>query len=135
MIDCAYIGDSIAVGLQQLDRQCEVHAKVGANTDFITRNFVGQYGGDYTIISMGSNWPDNPHNRENAMKLRKSLHSSQVIWILPYNRTAARVIREVAMQFNDSYVELSGIPSKDGLHPNYRIAQRRIDKTLELGYD
>jgi len=131
MIDCAYIGDSIAVGLQQLEPRCAIHAKVGANTDFIVRNYSGEYGKYYTIISMGSNWPDNPNNLDNIVKLRRSIHSKKVIWILPYKRNIAYLVSQIAVQFNDSYVDLHGIPSKDHLHPDYKTAHAMIEKVLK----
>lgn len=135
MIDCVYIGDSIAVGLQQLDRHCAVYAKVGANTNFITKHYFGKGGQSYTVISMGSNWPDNPHNRQNAINLRNSIHSDIVIWIVPYDRGVASVIRGVAMEFKDSYMDLKAIPSKDHVHPNFKTAHKILDQVIGDVYD
>lgn len=133
--DCAYVGDSIAVGLQQLDRECAVYAKVGASTDYITKHYLNAQGATYTVVSMGSNFPQNPKNAANARKLRRGIQSDLVIWILPYNRTAAEAIRLVAREFGDAVVDLHGIPSKDHVHPNYRRAMQHIDANLNLLYD
>lgn len=127
MIDCAYIGDSIAVGLHQLDTKCAVHAKVGASTDYITKHFIGQGGKKYTIISMGSNNPYSPQNMKNAEKLRASLGTETlVIWVLPYNRIAAGDIQIVARAYGDMWVDLSGYKSKDHVHPTYGPVSKKI---------
>lgn len=133
--DCAYVGDSIAVGLQQLDRECAVYAKVGASADYITKHYLNGQGTTYTVVSMGSNFPNNPKNAANARKLRKAIKSDLVIWILPYNRVAAASIRSVSREFNDAVVDLHDIPSRDGVHPNYRKAMQNIDANLNLLYD
>lgn len=129
-MDCAYIGDSIAVGLQQLDNDCAIYARVGASSEFITRRYRNADAEDYVVISMGSNDPGNPRLIENAERLRRNISARKVIWILPYNRVAAGDIAIVARQFRDSVVDLRPIPSRDGLHPDYRRTQRAIQSKL-----
>lgn len=127
-MDCAYIGDSIAVGLEQLDTNCAVYARVGASSEFITNRYRNADAEDYVVISMGSNDPNNPRLIQNAQRLRRSITARQVIWILPYNRTAADGISTVARQFRDSVVDLRPVPSRDGVHPNYRTVNRQIKR-------
>jgi hypothetical protein len=129
-MDCAYIGDSIAVGLEQLDTNCALYARVGASSEFITRNYRNADAEDYVVISMGSNDPNNPQLLENAERLRRSITARKVIWILPYNRVAAGDIAIVAREFRDSVVDLRPIPSRDGLHPDYRRVNRAIRSKL-----
>ena len=131
MIDCAYIGDSIAVGLHQLESRCVLHARVGAGSAFITRNFSGVDASEHVIISVGSNDPGNPALLENARKLRLSIHSKKVIWILPYNRVAASDIQLVAREFKDAVIDIAPIPSRDGLHPEYKQAHAMVEKVLK----
>ena len=134
---CSYIGDSIAVGLESVDSKCAVHARVGANSRFIARNYAGQDGDEYTVISMGSNDPLNKGNFVQAVALRKSLTKAQlVIWILPRNRTAAAMVRDVAGMFNDNYIDLAAYRSRDGVHPsNYRAIRKTIDEHVLHFYD
>lgn len=129
-MDCAYIGDSIAVGLEQLDTNCALYARVGASSEFITRNYRNADAEDYVVISMGSNDPNNPQLLENAERLRREITARKVIWILPYNRVAAGDIAIVAREFRDSVVDLRPIPSRDGLHPDYRQVNRAIRSKL-----
>lgn len=133
MIDCQYIGDSIAVGLQQLDHKCEIHAKVGASTDYIVKQYskYGPNARDYVVISMGSNGPYNPSNLANARKLRRNIEAAVIVWILPYNPVAAGDIKLVAREFGDSYVELKSYPTRDHIHPSYRPVAREIQETLD----
>lgn len=135
---CVFIGDSIAVGAGSVQHECEVHAKVGASSEFIVKNFVkfAKNSDEYTVISMGSNGPTNPTNKQNALKLRRSIKASLVVWILPYNRQAANTIREVANAFNDSYVDLSGFQSNDGLHPrSYKKLNNQIQERIDYYFD
>ena len=137
MMDCVYIGDSIAVGLQQREPSCGIYAKVGADTDFIVKHYSGTKAVGHAVISMGSNAPMNPRNYQNAMKLRKSLDVDFVVWILPYNRTAAAAIRKVAQQFPDAIVDLGalGIPSNDRVHPNYRKTSDIVQDIVAYAYE
>lgn len=127
-MDCAYIGDSIAVGLQQLDNDCAIYARVGASSEFITRRYRNADAEDYVVISMGSNDPNNPNLLRNAERLRREITARKVIWILPYNRVAAGDITIVARQFRDSVMDLRPVPTRDGVHPNYRQVSRQIQR-------
>jgi hypothetical protein len=134
-IDCAYVGDSIAVGLQMMNKNCAVHAKVGANAEFIVKHYSNVKAQSYVVISMGSNDPRNPMNIHNAKKLRRTIKAEVVVWILPYNRYAAADIKLVAREFGDSYIDIYSIPSKDGIHPNYRTANKVLNSTLDEVFD
>lgn len=135
MMDCAYIGDSIAVGLQQLDNECAIHARVGAGSGFITQRYSGNSSQDYVIISMGSNDPNNPSLAQNARTLRRSLRAAVVIWILPYNRNAATRLQAVAENFGDSWIGLKSFSTRDGVHPSYRPVAQAVQETLDVAYD
>ena len=129
MIDCAYIGDSIAVGLEQQDRRCELHARVGASSRFIVNNYTGRGGDDYTVISIGSNDSDPATVYRNASRLRATLNSRKVIWVLPYNREMANIlIRLIHTRYSrDTYIDLSPFRSNDRVHPSsYRNVSERI---------
>lgn len=137
MLECLIIGDSIAQGIHMVNPKCEVTAKVGANTDYIVKNYVNGKETGYTVVSMGSNWPDNPRNFANAVQLRKSLKGSNlVIWILPYNRQAAATIKRVAVMFGDNYIDLNAFSSNDRVHPkSYRAINAEVQKHVRVFYD
>jgi hypothetical protein len=130
--DCVYVGDSIAIGLQKFDNSCAVYAKTGASSDYIVQHFSHKNAAIHAVISMGSN---SKHNYQNAVELRKTIKADVVIWILPYNRTAAAEISRVAIKFQDGIVDLHGIRTNDGVHPNYKMAHKQIYSILTQVYD
>lgn len=134
---CSYIGDSIAVGLESVDKPCEVHAKVGASSEYIVKNYKGKDKEEYTVVSVGSNDPTNPRLYQNAVTLRNSFHQAQlIIWVLPRNRTAAAVIKRVALHYKDNWVDLNRFSSKDNIHPNsYRAVKKDIEEGINYYYD
>jgi len=84
---------------------------------------------------MGSNWPDNPHNIENIIELRRGIRSDKVIWILPYNRKIACLIAKIAVQYRDSFVDLAPFNSKDHVHPAYKPVNKKINDILDMVFD
>jgi hypothetical protein len=134
-MSCMYVGDIIAVGLHQLEPKCAVHAQVSASSALIVRKYKGADGSDHAVISMGSNDPGNPLLLSNAENLRRSIHAKTVIWILPYNRTAAQAIEIVAHEFHDRVVDLKPIPTKDGVYLAYENAHKKIQHVLKYAVD
>jgi lysophospholipase L1-like esterase len=116
MIECAIIGDSIALGVAKYREDCSLFATVGiTSTAFEKANYTPI--GETTIISLGSN--DAGNNTEAAlMKLRQRLTSKRVIWIMPTAQKpqARAAIQRVADRFQDRVFELRFV-STDGIHP------------------
>lgn len=124
-MDCIAVGDSIAVGIGQA-AHCTVNAKVGASSSYIAGLDIAT-GKDITVISAGSNDPTNPKLRSNLDKIRSKITSKRVIWILPYNRKAAAVVKAVAVQHGDGYIDLSAFKTRDGVHPSsYGSVARKL---------
>lgn len=124
-MDCIAIGDSIAVGVGQA-AHCSINAKVGASSSYIADHVVSS-SRDVAVISAGSNDPSNPKLRTNLDKIRSKITAKRVVWILPYDRKAAAVVKAVAVQHGDGYVDLSGFKTRDGVHPSsYRSVARKL---------
>jgi hypothetical protein len=121
LVDCITLGDSIAKGVNIPG--CETHARVGAASGYIVRNFT-QQGKRVTVVSAGSNDPNNPSLVQNLRKLRSRI-KSQVVWILPYNQRAAAAVRK-ASRPGDILVDLRGCPTRDRVHPSSYGCLRRI---------
>lgn len=125
MIDCIAIGDSIAVGVGQA-AHCTINAKVGASSSYIADHIVSS-SKEVAVISAGSNDPSNPKLRTNLDRIRSKITAKRVVWILPYDRKAAAVVKAVAVQHGDGYVDLSGFKTRDGVHPSsYRSVARKL---------
>ena len=124
-MDCISIGDSIAVGIGQA-AHCTVNAKVGASSSFIADHVISSSKG-VAVISAGSNDPHNPRLRSNLDRIRSKVTARKVVWILPYNRSAAAVVKAVAVQHGDGYIDLSGFTTRDGIHPSsYQKVARKL---------
>lgn len=124
-MDCLAVGDSIAVGVGQAAK-CVVNAKVGASSSYIANHVVSTQK-NITIISAGSNDPNNPNLISNLEKIRKKIKSPTVVWILPYNRKAAAIVKKVANRYGDRYIDLVSVKTRDGVHPSsYRDLIKRM---------
>ena len=121
MLPCLILGDSIADGTAMALRvlvgdRCEVVARNGAGTGWIAS---ANPGGDFgtVVLSSGSNDAAVPGLADRLAALRAGVTAQTVVWILPYNRAAAEVVRALAAASGDRWVDLGGLPSRDGLHP------------------
>ena len=115
IMDCIAIGDSIAVGIGQAER-CTISAKVGASSSYIAQHMRAS-NKEVSIISAGSNDPSSPHLKDNLTIIRSKVSSERVIWILPYNRKAASIVKSIALSNRDEYIDLAGFKSHDSVHP------------------
>lgn len=110
-MDCAIIGDSIAVGVAQQRFNCTIDARVGLSSSAIA-HIVGD--AEVTIISAGSNDPNNPKLITNLEAIRAK-RTGKVVWIIPVHPVAASSVLSVARKHQDSIVFFN--PGKDKVHP------------------
>lgn len=126
-MDCVAVGDSIAVGIGQA-MHCSINAKVGAGSSYIAGHTVTT-SKNVAVISVGSNDPNNPNLRNNLDKIRSKISSKRIVWILPYNRKAASVVKAIAVQHGDAYIDLKGFSTRDGVHPrSYSSVAKQLGK-------
>ena len=121
MFPCLILGDSIADGAAMALRlitgdRCQVVARDGAGTGWIASAAPGGEFGT-VVLSSGSNDAEVPGLAGRLASLRAGVTARTVLWILPYNRSAAAVVRDVAAANGDRWVDLGSLPSRDGLHP------------------
>lgn len=111
-VSCAIVGDSIAVGLAPHLGFCYVDAKVGIPSAQV----IARMDPDVmvTVVSAGSNDPDNPKLKDN-LRLIRARTKNPVLWILPVHPRARAIVREVAAEFKDPTVSFK--PSRDNVHP------------------
>lgn len=121
MFDCLILGDSIAVGVAQHRPECAVYANVGWtskrwNSTYIQKDLHSKI----TMISLGSNDHDGVHSFKELLKLRESIDSNEVFWIMPaINPHVQDHIRIIAKNFNDTILYIPEL-SRDGVHPTSR---------------
>ena len=128
MLDCLILGDSIAVGLHQVRKECVAYAQGGINTWQFNRQFPGEFFSNSVIISLGSNDHKYLNTKKELEALRKRvLAKDKVIWILPAGNLKASgvdigdirtIISEIANEYGDMVVaQHPQYMSKDGIHP------------------
>lgn len=122
MFECLILGDSIGVGtakalVARYAIRCDVMAVERASAEQISawRKPARRYG--MSILAMGSN--DSPGARlaGNLFKIRSSITTRRVIWLLPYSRQTAQVVNKVAVTFGDESVDLGRFATRDRIHP------------------
>jgi lysophospholipase L1-like esterase len=127
MIECLIMGDSLAVGVGQIRKECITYAKSGINSyDYVNRHVL--YTKDYhkeartVIISLGSNDTKNINTAEELDALRQLVKADRVYWILPnIKETKRRAVYDVAKQYNDFIIDARGFDrSPDTVHPTYK---------------
>ena len=141
------VGDSIALGIATaLNLPHEAYdAVVGRVTGAILSAAISNpnvQGADVAIVSAGTNdYPIrnggiNPNPQatiNNISRIRNALKAKQYVWILPFNRNAARDVMSAIG--NDAYVDLAAVatPDREGLHPKEgysALAKAALSKSL-----
>lgn len=110
-MDCAVVGDSIALGVGTELHRCAVNATVGIpSTDIIGR----VQHANVLVVSAGSNDPHNPKLEANLRAIRARA-AQKVIWISPIDPVAAAAVSRVAKLHGDTVVHFT--PRPDKVHP------------------
>lgn len=131
MIDCLIIGDSIAVGVSMVRKQCVSYVKSGINSvnwnrDYLQTAIKNQY--ETIIISLGANDTRNLPTEVELRKMRASIQGKRVFWISPGKErkpVAQAAIDKIAAEYGDTVLARpKEHMSPDGVHPTmtgYRI--------------
>lgn len=114
-MDCAAIGDSIAVGIAA-NTLCRNFASIG-RTAFTASVTLRALSTDTAIISLGSNSPTHPELLQDLRHVRARVKAYRVVWIVPYHKQAAEAVRRIARERSDGIIELGDFPTRDGIHP------------------
>lgn len=126
MIECLILGDSIAVGVSQIKKECVSFVKSGINSkNFYEKNqsLLGkQTNTGITIISIGPNDTKSIDTVKYANLIRENI-KGRVFWILPSQTKKPekfQIIKEVAAVWGDTVIERPADKiSPDGVHPTY----------------
>lgn len=122
MFECLIVGDSTGLGTAKeinarYVRRCDVIAVERATAAQILdwRKPFKVYG--TCIFGVGSNDEPDAALMAKLARLRRSILTRRVIWLLPYSRPRAYVVNSVALSFGDESLDLSRFPTNDGIHP------------------
>jgi hypothetical protein len=120
MIDCMVIGDSIAVGVHDIRKECVMYAKSGWNSARWNKEHLNKdLTAENVIISLGSNDHKGIHTMEELEKLRAKVKAKHVFWILPAIKPEVRkIVCDISNSYGDTIIPIR-LLSKDGVHPTY----------------
>ena len=136
MLDCLIMGDSLAVGVGQIRKECVTYAKSGINSyDYVNRHIL--YTGTNhkvaktVIISLGSNDYRSINTYEELHTLRQLVKADRVYWILPAIKDAKRAnVQKVADKYHDIVIDSRNHElSTDGVHPTYKSYKKIAEQT------
>jgi lysophospholipase L1-like esterase len=118
MIECAILGDSIAVGVAARNPECRVQAVVGINSHDYSVRFSQNISANLALISIGSNDASDPRSAAAIRLMRDRLTADQVTWLLsPNNARTSDMVRRIARERGDRVIEVRPFVGQDGVHP------------------
>ena len=127
MLECLILGDSLAVGIGQIRKECTTYARSGINSyDYVNRHvlYTETYHKEakHVIISLGSNDFKSMNTYEELDTLRQLVKADRVYWILPAIKDDKRkVVSKVADKYHDMVIDSRKHEiSPDGVHPTYK---------------
>jgi len=127
MLECLILGDSLAVGVGQIRKECVTYARSGINSyDYVNRHILytnSNYKVAKTvIISLGSNDYRSINTYEELYTLRQLVKADRVYWILPAIKETKRAnVKKIAEKYNDVIIDSrTHEMSADGVHPTIK---------------
>jgi lysophospholipase L1-like esterase len=131
MLECLIVGDSIAVGIANVRKECESYSKGGINShQWLNKNIQNtplQAG--HVIISLGSNDAYVKNTEEELRAIRKLTKANRVYWIMPSDKfpKAQSAVWHVANEFNDTVLSTKKMQA-DNVHPSWAGYKELGDK-------
>lgn len=117
MIDCAILGDSIAIGVHHQRPGCYHKAVSGISSMAYIQRFQYPIHSNNILISLGSNDGNAIATKAALETLRERVHG-QVTWLLSANNQAAHdIAKAIATRFGDRVLEVRPVVGRDGVHP------------------
>lgn len=122
MLECLIIGDSIAVGVSQVRKECVSIAQSGINSrDWIRQHLNKLQPTKTLIISLGANDYSSLKTEDNLREIRKKAQADRIFWLLPSSSlkpTQVDIVKRIANEFGDVIINRpESNMSPDGVHP------------------
>lgn len=133
MIECIVAGDSIAVGVANVRKECVAYAKGGINSKQWLENNIGNMPlqARHVIISLGSNDAYVKNTEEELRKIRKLTNAERVFWVMPSTKfpTQREAIWKIANEYHDTVLKTERMQA-DNVHPSW-AGYKEIAKASE----
>ena len=124
MLDCMIIGDSIAVGVSMVRKECVSYSKGGWNSwqwnkDYLSQSTTKPY--ETIIISLGANDHKGVKTEQELRKMREAIKGKRVFWIDPGKDRKPiphEAMTKIAKEYGDVVLlRPADNMSVDGVHP------------------
>ena len=136
MIECMIVGDSIAVGISMVRKECVSYAKGGWNSwqwnkDYLNKATDRPYG--TIIISLGANDHQGVKTEAELRKMRAAIQGQRVFWISPgmeRKPVPQTAIEKIAAEYGDVVLDRpKNNMSADKIHPTMAGYKELAEKT------
>ena len=132
MLECLIAGDSIAVGIANVRKECVSYSKGGINShQWLNTNIKNTpLQARHVIISLGSNDAYVKNTEEELRTIRKLTNAQRVYWVMPSDKfpKAQSAVWHVANENNDIILRTDRM-HKDNVHPSWAGYKELAEKT------
>ena len=132
MLECLIAGDSIAVGIANVRKECVSYSKGGINSkQWLDKNIQNMpLQARHVIISLGSNDHKYIKTEEELRNIRKLTNAQVVYWVMPSDKfpAAQSAVWHVANENNDIILGTKRY-QPDGVHPSWAGYKEIAEKT------
>jgi lysophospholipase L1-like esterase len=133
MIECIIAGDSIAVGIANVRKECVAYAKGGINSkNWLNSNIQNTpLVAKHVIISLGSNDHKGIKTEEELRTIRKLTNADKVFWVMPSTKFPIQreAISKIANEYHDTVLRTERM-QEDNVHPSW-AGYKEIAKATE----
>ena len=124
MLDCLILGDSIAVGVSMVRKECVSYSRGGWNSWQWNKDYLSKASGQparTVIISLGANDHKGVKTEVELRKMRAAISAERVFWISPGKErkpVPQDAIERIAKEYGDIVLSRpENQMSADGVHP------------------
>ena len=132
MLECLIAGDSIAVGIANVRKECVSYSKGGINSkQWLDKNIQNMpLQARHVIISLGSNDHKYIKTEEELRNIRKLTNAQVVYWVMPSDKfpAAQSAVWHIANENNDIILGTKRYQA-DGVHPSWAGYKEMAEKT------
>jgi lysophospholipase L1-like esterase len=132
MLECLIAGDSIAVGIANVRKECVSYSKGGINSkQWLDKNIQNTpLQARHVIISLGSNDHKYVKTEQELRTIRQLTNAQVVYWVMPSNKfpNAQSAVWHVANEYNDIILNTERYQT-DGVHPSWAGYKELAEKT------
>jgi len=132
MLECLIAGDSIAVGIANVRKECVSYSKGGINShQWLNTNIKNTpLQARHVIISLGSNDAYVKNTEEELRTIRQLTNAQRVYWVMPSDKfpKAQSAVWHVANEYNDVILRTDRM-QPDGVHPSWAGYKELAEKT------